>query len=629
MTSLPELPGESQDDTTRIIRPPPADEATRVTATPAFSSDGQGPTGAHAASTIAIGSVLSHTYVIEAFLARGGMGEVYRARHQELGSIHAIKVILPELTQNPGVVTMFTEEARKLRRVREDGVVAYEGLFRDEAGRLYLVMEFADGPSLSQVLRERRLSVSEVRLLRDRLALGLAAAHDKGIFHRDLSPDNVILVDGKTELAKVIDFGIAKSSEPDEVTVVGQDFAGKYSWVAPEQLGLYGGNVDARTDIYSLGLVLGAAASGRTLTPCSTMADVIMTRQKVPDLTGVPPELQPEIAPLLQPDPARRPTSMAELPRAAAKRAGPSAKDITSSTKTKGSKTIVMASAVAAALAIAGIAAFFFLRPASVPSDHSDATAQAPSLTASSADASRAEVAGGAALHPASGAESISRPEPVQIAQRITPELASFDCANITAAPNQTSVALTGFVKSAADKERLGAMAATLASGVDIQNQVQIVPFPFCAADRLGPLVGASSGLGVQVDHPDATYRIGDAIIVTAKPPPGVQHGWISVDLIDAQGNVAHMVPVQGSDGVFSGSRAIKIGAPRGQPGAWLASDPPGPVMVLAVASDRQLERPRMPVEDATSYFPWLEQSLRGNGGQLYSTAVNVNVVKN
>jgi hypothetical protein len=232
------------------------------------------------------------------------------------------------------------------------------------------------------------------------------------------------------------------------------------------------------------------------------------------------------------------------------------------------------------------------------------------------------------ALHPAGPAETISQPEPLQIAQRITPALANFDCANVTAAPNQKSIALTGFVKSAADKERLSATAANLASGLDVENQVQIVPFPFCAADRLGPLLGASSALGLQVDHADATYRIGDPIIVTARPPPGVQRGWIAVDLIDADGNVAHMVPAPGLDGIFSGGKVIKIGALKG-PGAWLASDPPGPVMVFAIASDRQLERPRMPVEDASSYFPWLEQALRKNGGQLYSTTVNVSVVKN
>jgi serine/threonine protein kinase len=267
------------------------------------------------ASTLPPGTVLGHTYVIEDFLARGGMGEVYRARHRELGSLHAIKIIRSEVARDDNIVRLFTEEAKMLRRVRDDAVVAYEGLFLDENGRRYLVMEFVDGPSLAQRLRNGPLPIDEVRSLRDRIALGLGAAHAKGIFHRDLSPDNVILVDGKTERAKVIDFGIAKSTDPGDVTVVGDSFAGKYSWVAPEQLGLFGGKVDARADIYSLGLLLASAAIGRPISPAGSLAETIGARSKLPDLSPVPAALKAELEPLLQPDPARRPISMATLPR--------------------------------------------------------------------------------------------------------------------------------------------------------------------------------------------------------------------------------------------------------------------------------------------------------------------------
>ncbi|MBV8654143.1 MAG: serine/threonine protein kinase, partial [Alphaproteobacteria bacterium] len=259
------------------------------------------------------GDILGHTYEIEALLARGGMGEVYRARHIELGSIHAIKVILPDLTSDPRMVAMFKEEAKKLRKVRDDAIVAYEGLFRDEFGRRYLVMEYVDGVSLAKLIKERPLTPDEVRRLRDRCALGLAAAHDKGIYHRDISPDNIILVEGKTEFAKIIDFGIAKSADPGDRTVIGHDFAGKYSYVSPEQLGAYGGQVDGRSDIYSLGLVLVAAAQGRALDMGNSPISVIEKRQRVPDLSAVPAELRDELAPLLQPDPKDRPQSMRDL----------------------------------------------------------------------------------------------------------------------------------------------------------------------------------------------------------------------------------------------------------------------------------------------------------------------------
>ena len=150
-----------------------------------------------------------------------------------------------------------------LRTIRHDAIVAYDGVFRDENGRLYLVMEFVDGPSLSKVIKQGALPPAQVRQLRDRLADGLAAAHEKGVIHRDLSPDNVILPGGDLTKAKIIDFGISKMADPEAKTIVGDDFAGKYSYVSPEQVGLYGGKVDPRSDIYSLGLVLAAAAMRR------------------------------------------------------------------------------------------------------------------------------------------------------------------------------------------------------------------------------------------------------------------------------------------------------------------------------------------------------------------------------
>src|SRR5215475_13185717 len=106
-------------------------------------------------SAIAPGSLLGHTYRIEALLARGGMGEVYRARHAELGTEHAIKIVLPGLADDPKIAQAFREEARKLGRVNKDAVVDYEGFFRDQHGRRYPVTEFVPGESLQQILRRR------------------------------------------------------------------------------------------------------------------------------------------------------------------------------------------------------------------------------------------------------------------------------------------------------------------------------------------------------------------------------------------------------------------------------------------------------------------------------------------
>jgi serine/threonine-protein kinase len=155
-----------------------------------------------------------------------------------------------------------------------------------------------------------------VRRLRDRLARGLAAAHDKGVIHRDMSPDNVILGQGDLEQAKIIDFGIAKLADSSATTIIGDDFAGRYAYASPEQIGLYGGQVDVRSDIYSLGLVLATAATGKALNMgeiSESLVSVIEARKRVPDFSSVPPELRPELGSMLEPDPADRPQSMREV----------------------------------------------------------------------------------------------------------------------------------------------------------------------------------------------------------------------------------------------------------------------------------------------------------------------------
>ena len=121
---------------------------------PDITESGDEPTivRPHHSSVLEPGELLGHTYEIVALLARGGMGEVYRARHRELGTEHAIKVILPSLANDPKMVRLLIEEARKLGRIRHDAIVNYEGLFRDEQNLLYLVMEFVEGESLASIV---------------------------------------------------------------------------------------------------------------------------------------------------------------------------------------------------------------------------------------------------------------------------------------------------------------------------------------------------------------------------------------------------------------------------------------------------------------------------------------------
>ena len=282
-------------------------------------SRGIGSTGAGDSSlsgAFAPGTLISFTYRVEALLARGGMGEVYRTTHTEIGTQHAIKIVRPDLANNEKIMELFRREASVLRTVREDAIVGYDGVLRDEEGRVYLVMEFVDGPSLTEYLTGGTLTPQEVRDLRDRLARGLAAAHDKGVIHRDMSPDNIILGEGKLSQAKIIDFGIAKLADSSATTIIGDDFAGRYAYASPEQIGLYGGQVDARSDIYSLGLVLATAGTGKALNMgeiSESLVSVIEARKRIPDFSSVPESLRNELGAMLQPDPADRPQSMREV----------------------------------------------------------------------------------------------------------------------------------------------------------------------------------------------------------------------------------------------------------------------------------------------------------------------------
>lgn len=256
------------------------------------------------------GTQLNGIYEIDERVAMGGMGEVYIGHNVQTGDKVAIKMILPELAHNQTILDLFRKEASTLNRLYHEAIVRYYVFSVDPTlDRPYLAMEYAAGPSLVDRLRDRPLTDDELDLLRHRIASGLHAAHKLGVYHRDISPDNVILVDGQVENAKIIDFGIAKSTSA-EGTLIGGGFAGKLNYVSPEQLGLGGGDVTGKSDIYSLGLVLAEAAIGHPLPMGGTQVEVLEKRRAVPDLGEVPERIRPLINWMLQPDPADRPEDM-------------------------------------------------------------------------------------------------------------------------------------------------------------------------------------------------------------------------------------------------------------------------------------------------------------------------------
>ncbi|KUL96396.1 hypothetical protein DK26_06120 [Bosea sp. WAO] len=263
---------------------------------------------------LSAGTRLNGIYEIERLIAVGGMGEVYKGRAIQTGDAVAIKMVRPDMAQDEAVVTLFRKEAAALHNVYNEAIVRYYVFTVDPGTQAtYLAMEFVDGQPLSERLKQGPLSPEEVDLLRRRIASGLHAAHMLGITHRDVSPDNIILPGGQVGRAKIIDFGIAKSSVLGEKTVIGTGFAGKYNYVSPEQLGLFGGEVTGKSDIYSLGLVLAEALGGRPLDMGGTQMQILEKRRRVPDVASLDKSLRPLLARMLAPDPKDRPADMAEV----------------------------------------------------------------------------------------------------------------------------------------------------------------------------------------------------------------------------------------------------------------------------------------------------------------------------
>lgn len=341
-----------------------------------------------------IGTRLNGIYEIESLIAVGGMGEVYKGRAIQTGDAVAIKMIRPDMARDEAVIALFRREAAALHNLYNEAIVRYYVFAIDPASESpYLAMEFVDGQPLSERIKQQPLTIEEADVLRQRVGPGLHAAHRLGIVHRDISPDNIILPGGDPSRAKIIDFGIARSSLLGEGTVIGSGFAGKYNYVSPEQLGLYGGEVTGRSDMYSFALVLAEAVAGRALDMGGSQVQILDKRRRLPDLSGVDARLRPLLARMLAPDPANRPADMAEVaawqsPAAGKKAAGPAGQ------KRQGRSPMALVAGVAilALLAGGGFYAWKSLQPeqtsknARLPSADPPPLSEQPSASATASN---------------------------------------------------------------------------------------------------------------------------------------------------------------------------------------------------------------------------------------------------
>lgn len=251
------------------------------------------------------GQVLNNTYEIEGVIGRGGTGEAYRARNQISGRTVAIKALNRQFSGNDDYIALMRRE-EQMRDILHDAVVRYSECSRSDQGQVFLVMDYVAGPSISDVMARRRLEPRELLIIAHRVAEGLVAAHGRGIVHRDLSPDNIILRDGSPERATIIDFGIAKDTAAGARTIVGNDFAGKYEYAAPEQLE---GKAEPRSDLYALGALLLAGFRGQVPFAGATPGEMIRRKQSALDISGVPEPLKGVIEALCAPRIADRPAN--------------------------------------------------------------------------------------------------------------------------------------------------------------------------------------------------------------------------------------------------------------------------------------------------------------------------------
>lgn len=202
------------------------------------------------------GVILSERYEIIARIGSGGMADVYKAQDHKLNRLVAVKVMKAEFREDTGFVQRFQKEAQAAAKLSHPNVVNVYDVGEDR-GLYYIVMELVEGITLKNYIQKKgKLSVKEATSIAIQVSLGLEAAHNRGIIHRDVKPQNIMIsTDGKVKLS---DFGIAKAMNSNTITA---NVMGSVHYSSPEQV--RGGISDAKSDIYSLGITMYEMVTGR------------------------------------------------------------------------------------------------------------------------------------------------------------------------------------------------------------------------------------------------------------------------------------------------------------------------------------------------------------------------------
>lgn len=249
------------------------------------------------------GDLLVEKYRLTRLLGEGGMGAVYEAVHERIGKRLAVKMLLPELSQNDELVKRFSREAEAAAAIGHPAIIDIHDLGQTDDGSMFLVMEFLEGQSLGELLEKTPvLEPAFVAYVVCQVLSALDATHAKKIVHRDLKPDNIFLVDKGKALpeVKLLDFGISKianSNDPDlQLTVTGTLLGTPY-YMAPEQ-GKGIKDLDHLVDIYAMGVILYECLCGQ----CPFLADnyLALVNEVINNHPPAPTQLRPDLSPDLE-----------------------------------------------------------------------------------------------------------------------------------------------------------------------------------------------------------------------------------------------------------------------------------------------------------------------------------------
>jgi serine/threonine protein kinase len=277
-------------------------------------------------ASVQVGEVLAGKYRVERVLGVGGMGVVVAATHLQLGQMVALKFIRLQSIANPEIVGRFEREARAAACLKSEHVARTIDVGQLETGSPYIVMEYLEGDNLASLLQQQgKVPVALACDFIIQACEALAEAHSLGIVHRDLKPGNLFLANllhGRRAI-KVLDFGISKSpsSSSDPSMTRTQDLMGSPGYMSPEQM-RSSKNVDCRTDLWSLGIILYELVSGERPFIADTLTALCFKIATEPPLLPALPALEPGLDPIvrraLERDPMLRHQSAAELARALA-----------------------------------------------------------------------------------------------------------------------------------------------------------------------------------------------------------------------------------------------------------------------------------------------------------------------